>query len=540
MKKVLIIILVVLLLGAGAVGGFWWYRETHIFVDDAVYAKNAELLDLRGQDISVAHYDSVHAQLPQADILWDVPFQGSKFPNDTAELTISALSEEDLTRLEYFPQLKKVDATGCSEYALLEALAEQRPECEIIYQVDLGNTAVHPDHLSLGLSADAFDYDILMENLKHLPLLTELTLTKTDLTLEQIEALSAAYADITVRYTVGIGSQEIDPAATELDLSGLSSMDIAEAAHKLALLPALTTVELMDAQGESSLSLADVKLLNEAAPQVTFHYTFDFYGYTLSTTDENVHIRNKRIGDEGLEEVRQVLDIMENCQRFLLEYCSISNEALAQLREDYRDKTKVVWRVVFGKGSCLTDSEVIRTTYNLTAKNCHDLIYCEDARYMDLGHNEDLTTVDFVAGMPNLEFIIVSGAPIKDLTPFENCKALRTLEIAFCHYIEDISPLAACENLQRLNIGFTQVTDLTALDDKAMELLCLDGSKVSAEERERFKLLQPDCWLTYGDKQPYGQGWRYDREDKPLPWYQDIIDVFGYPEPMNNGGWYLD
>ena len=540
MKKVLIILLVVLLVGAAAAGGFWWYKDTHIFVEDAVYAKNALVLDLRGQEISLEHYNSVHAQLPEAEILWDVPFQGSKYANDTTQLTITSLTEADMDLLEYFPSLTKIDAAGCDDYPMLEALRARYPKLDVVYLVDLGATAVSPDTSVLSLSADAFDYDTLMANLKHLPQLTELTLTNTELTLEQIDTISQDYEDLTVTYTLDIGGREITPDVTELDLSGLASGEIEAVAGKLAMLPQLTTVELMDADGGTQLTIADVQALNAAAPEVTFHYTFDFYGYTLSTTDSQVHIRNKRIGDEGVEEVRQVLDIMECCDRFILEYCSISNEVMAQLREDYRDTTKVVWRVTFGKGSCLTDSEVIRTTYNLTGNNCHDLIYCEDARYMDLGHNEDLTTVDFVAGMPNLEMIIVSGAPIKDLTPFENCTNLRILEIAFCHYIEDISPLAACENLTMLNLGYTQVTDLSALDGKAMELLCLDKSKVDAEERARFAELQPDCWLTYGDTQPYGRGWRYDKEDKPLEWYSHIADVFGYPEPMNNAGWYLD
>lgn len=540
MKKVLIILLVALLITAAGIGGYLWYREAHIFVEDAVYAKNTEVLDLRGQDISLEHYNSVHAQLPETEILWDVPFQGEKYPNDSTEMTLTSLAKEDIALLEYFPKLTKIDATGCSEYALLEELQALRPECEVVYLVDLGITAVSPAHLSLALSADAFAYDTMMENLKYLPQLTELTLTKTELTLEEIGALAAAYEDIAVTYTVDIGGREVSPDVTELDLSALTAEEAGKAVEKLSLLPGLTTVELMDENGESRLDIADVQALNLAAPGVTFHYTFDFYGYTISTTDAEVHIKNKKIGDEGVEAVRQVLDIMEGCDRFILEYCGISNEVLAQLREDYRDTTKVVWRVVFGKGSCLTDSEVIRTTYNLTGKNCHDLIYCEDARYMDLGHNEDLTSVEFVAGMPNLEFIIVSGAPIRDLTPFENCRKLKILEIAFCHYITDISPLAACESLTMLNIGYTQVKDLSALDDKAMELLCLDGAKVKAEERERFKALQPDCWVTYGDKQPYGAGWRYDRDNKPLPWYENIIEVFGYPKPYNNGGWYLD
>ena len=52
------------------------------------------------------------------------------------------------------------------------------------------------------------------------------------------------------------------------------------------------------------------------------------------------------------------LDLLSNCQRFVLEDCGLSNELLAKLREDYRGRTKVVWRVYFGSnGTCLTDAE---------------------------------------------------------------------------------------------------------------------------------------------------------------------------------------
>lgn len=540
MKKVLIWLLVILLLAAAAVGGFWWYRESHIFVEDAVYAKNSQVLDLRGENISVDHYETVHAQLPDCEIWWSVPFQGSAYSNDITALSVTDLAEEDLTMLKYFAKLETVDASGCQNYDMIEKLMAQYPQLEVRYQVDLGGVKVNPDVTELTLSEGDYDYDVLTENLQHLPGVQSILFTKTGLTIEAVAALAEGHPDIAVDYTVEVLGQEYPSDTSELDLSAMTADDIPEVAAKFAMLENLTSVELMDADGASQLALADVKALKDAAPEVSFNYAFEFYGYTISTGDTEVHIRNKKIGDEGVAEVRQVLDILENCDRFILEYCSISNEVMAQLREDYRDKTKVVWRVVFGKGSCLTDSEVIRTTYNLTGNNCHDLIYCEDARYMDLGHNESLTTVDFVAGMPNLEMIIVSGAPISDLTPFENCKKLKILEIAFCHYVEDISPLAACESLEMLNLGYTQVTDLSPLDEHNMVLLCLDHAKADAAERERFMTLQPDCWVTYGDTQPYGQGWRYDKEDKQLEWYANIADVFGYPEPVNNGGWYLD
>ena len=50
---------------------------------------------------------------------------------------------------------------------------------------------------------------------------------------------------------------------------------------------------------------------------------------------------------------------------------------------------------------------------------------------MDFGHNEILKQCDFVAGMPNLRAVILSGSMISDLTPFENCKKLEFLEVAY-------------------------------------------------------------------------------------------------------------
>lgn len=542
MKKVLICILVVLLLVGAAAGGFWWYRNTHVFVEDSAYTKNSEYLDLRGTGISLDHYVSLQSQLPGCEILWDVPFQGKTYANDTAELTITGISEEDMLMLEYFPKLQKIDATGCQDYPALEALQAKFPDCAVIYQVDIGGSRYDPNVTALELTNGEYDLETLMANLQHLSQVESIAFPKTELTLEQIQQLQSEHEELAVSYTVEIMGQEYGPETTELNLSALVPEEIDAVGQKLAMLPALANVELMDTDGNSSLSMEDVKKLDDAAPQVVYHYAFELYGYQLSTTDESVHIKNKRIGDDGVEEVRKALDIMENCSRFVLEYCSISNDVMAQLREDYRHKTKVVWRVYFGGGSTMTDAEVIRSTYDLDDDNCGNLIYCEDVRYMDIGHNEYLDAVPFVAGMPNLEVIIVSGAPIKDLTPFENCKKLRVLEIAFCHYIEDISPLAACESLEMVNIAYTQVTDLSPLDGLNITHLAAQHSKLSDEEKARFAEVKPDCLATY-ENNPYGPGWRYDDENKFLDWYAEIRTIFRYdrdPNIPNNVGWYLD
>lgn len=535
MKKVLIVILILILLTAAAIVGCFWYQETHIFVEDAVYPKNAETLDLRGTGISIAHFNSVREQLPECDILWDVPFQGGACSSDSMSLTITTLTQDDIARMDYFPELRSVDASGCQDYALLEQLQARRPECTVSYQVNLGGKAFAPDTQELTLEPGDFDFDTLMENLPYLPAVESITLRKTALTLEQLDVLAAAYGEIAIAYTVEILGQEVDSQVTELDLSAMTSKDVEETARQLTMLRQLTNVELTDGEGGSALTLEDVKMLKDAAPETVFHYTFAFFGQTLSTTDEEVNIYNQRIGDSGVEQVRQALDIMENCSRFVLDSCGISNEVLAQLREDYRDTTKVVWRVWFGKnGSCLTDREVIRAVYGLTDDNCHDLIYCEDARFIDIGHDDTLTTVDFVSTMTKLEAIIVSGAAIQDLTPFENCASLQFLEIAYCGYVEDISPLAACENLTMLNISYTKVSDLSALDELKMETLSSTHSKVSAAEQTRFVGLHPDCLTQFSGSQPYGYPWRYvDNGVTFNEYYAKLREVFDYDHAKN-------
>ena len=538
----LVIVLVLALIVAGT-AGFLWYRENHVFVEGKPYPIHATSLDLREEDISFGHYDSLRSLLPQCQIVWNVPFQSGKLSSDTTAVTVSSLTQTDVKiLLDYFPNLQKLDATGCGEYAILESVQQQRPQWEVVYQVDVGGSSYPPDTTELVLEPGQYTLEALRENLPHLPQVTAIQLKKPELPLEQIEQLKQDFEAIDITCTVEILGTEYDTQTTALDLSGVASADIAQVAEKLALLPCLESVELVGADGVSSLSKADAKLLMQAAPQAKFHYTFDFFGTTLSADQEEVHIKNTKIGTEGLEEVRQALDLMTGCKRFVLENCQIPNEEMAKLREDYRDKTKVVWRVNYGKGSTMTDVDALRAVYDLVDDNSENLKYCEDVKYIDFGHNEYLDSCEFVAGMPNLEYIILSGSPIKDLTPFTNCKKLKFLEIAFCGYIDDLTPLAQCTSLEKLNIANTKVKDLSPLKDLPLTHLTMNDSKVSREDREAFAAEHPDC-LVKATGNPYGAGWRYvdEKNTQKYPYYAMLADVFGYPEnTFNHTGKYTD
>ena len=554
MKKTLVTILIVvalvLALGVAAFCGYIWYRDNHVFVDGDAYDITLQSLDLTEKDISVAYYDELQAKLPDCEITWTVSFQDRKMYNTVNGVSVAVLTLEDVEFLaKYFPNLEFVDASMCTDYDVLEVLQATLPEVEVIYQVSLGGQAYDPQTEKLVLSEGDYDFETMMDNLVYLRNLTAVELKMPELTGEQREQLKAKHENIAFTATVEVLGLEYDEeTTTELDLSGMTGEDAVQVVEQIRKLPNLTYVNLNPENGIGALSLEDVKLLMEAVPQVTFAFTFDFYGHQLSTADEEVHIKNTKIGNEGEQNVRNALDLLKNCKRFVLENCQISNEIMAQIREDYRDQTKVVWRVSYGIGSTLTDAEVIRAVYELVDDNCHNLIYCEDAKYMDIGHNEWLDACDFVSGMKSLEYVIISGAPIKSLEPFRNCKNLKFLEAAFCEYITDVSPLADCPNLQMLNISNTHVQDLSPLDNLPLTHLTVRTNpsgkcRLTQEEQDRVMKQHPDCWISYDGAQPYGVGWRYGEDEiTPLDHYMVIRKVFRLaqdPNIPNHVGWYL-
>ena len=548
---ILIVLAVLLALGVAAAIGYIWYRDHHVFVEGDAYDISLQSLDLTGEDISVDYYDQLQAQLPDCNIRWMVPFQGDKYANDTESLTVSELTLEDVEFIfTYFTMLKNLDASQCDDYDVLAVAEATMTHCEVVYDVDL--SAVSIDHnatsLETGFGEDA-EFEKLMTNLVYLPQLKTLTLKDSVLTLEQVESLREAYPDIEISATVEVYGLEYDlESTTELDLSGITGNDVPTVAEQIKKLPNLTHVNLNPENGIGALSKEDVKNLMEAVPSVVFDFSFDFYGETLSTADKEVHIKNKKIGDEGEQEIRLALDLLKNCKRFVLEYCQVSNETMAKLREDYRGRTKIVWRVSYGKGTIMTDAEVVRAVYDLVDDNCHNLVFCEDAKYMDIGHNEWLDACEFVSGMKSLEYVIISGAPIKSLEPFRNCKNLKLLEAAFCEYITDVSPLADCPNLQMLNISNTHVTDLSPLDNLPLTHLTVRTNpsgkcRLSQEEQDRVLKQHPNCWISFSGAQPYGVGWRYDEDEiTPLNHYKVVREAFRLnldPNIPNHVGWYL-
>ena len=166
-----------------------------------------------------------------------------------------------------------VDLRDEEDYDAIFHYIESHPDEIILYDVTLGGKDYEPEVTELTFPPEETPYDDLLRNLKYLPNITTLNLPDTSLTGHQMRNLQEAYPNLQIRYTVSFNGQTIDLNTTEMNISHLSADQIPFIAAKLSLLPQLQQVQLMRADGTSSLSQTDVKMLQQACPEVIFLYT---------------------------------------------------------------------------------------------------------------------------------------------------------------------------------------------------------------------------------------------------------------------------
>ena len=419
-------------------------------------------------------------------------------------LTIAAVAE-DFPLLEDCVNLRQLDLTGSTCYDLILDYVNSHPHVEVVYTAPLGDLVLSNSETAATLEPGTYELNTLCTQLKYLPDLTSLTLPKATLTMEEFSALTDAFPGLQLSYSVELLGCEYLPDTTSLDFSDAAATEVSGTAEKFSLLPQLAEVSL-----PGSLPMAEVKSLMDRFPEITFHYTFDLFGQTLSTETERVEYEDMIIGNSGVDQIRAAMDIMPNCSYLKLEDCGIDNEVMAQLRDDYPD-TKVVWRVYFGgQYSLMTDETTLRTVYGVENSHNEILKYCTGLKYIDMGHNTTLTDISFASYMPELEILILSGSSIKNVDPLANCKNLVWLEMANCYALEDISALENCVSLRFLNIGFSKVTDLTPIENLPLERFVCLGPQMDKETQIAFEENHPDCWVRFSGQNPLSLGWKYD------------------------------
>ena len=492
-RRTITVLLVLILILAALVAGMIWFITSHIFINGKPYARDAEELDLRGKNISLAEYHAICDAFPGCEIRWDVPFQNTAYADDTTAITVKTLSDADLDMLEYLPHLTTINAEGCQDYSHLEALRQRYPDIHVSYFVTIDGREYPQDAKSLtvtGLTGE--DIDMVSH-------LWELESVDASACRDYVHlsSLREIHPELKISYQVEVLGQTL----TEKDAAAsFDKPDLAALKEQLSYAVDLKSVHMEEPAGNPQ----DLKALLEAYPEIDFVWNKTLDGVTYSSEleaidlsevedliDRKEHGWSKPASAEEttrvIEEVKDLMAWFPKTEKVIFPACHLDNKTMAAFREEMRPEYKAVWTVYVTKKQVRTDQEVIHSSamgVSLIDEQSYDLEYCEDAIVVDVGHSY-IKYFEWVKGMPNLKYLILADNWIKDLTPISQCKNLVYLELFDNKHIPDYTPLLGCTSLQDLNLSETYadiepLKEMTWLNNLWMNMCELKQSEVNA------------------------------------------------------------
>ena len=363
---------------------------------------------------------------------------------------------------------------------------------------------------------------------------------------EQVAAWAKAHPEIECFYTITLPDGTVlDSGTQSFDMRSLSPAECEAYAAKLALLPDLKSVRLGKEGGAHTWE--SLKRLRALLPETAFRYGFTLYGKDCDLSDTSLNFSHIPIEDNAAA-LRKVIPLMSELNYVDMDTTGISNPEMEKLRAEFPD-VKFVGRVWFGEHySVRTDVQRILASkpgaggmlypWDVEALSC-----CHDVIFLDLGHNQQLTDISFVAQMPKLETAILAMCDWSDATPLESCPELEYLEM-FSTQCADLRPLTKLTKLKHLNIaGIVDIEDVSPLFGMTqLERLYLGSmNRVSNEQAEELRRRLPNCevdTLVYDD--PTGGHWRWDGDGNIVPRYYLLRMQFDYYEDDAFSFWWND
>lgn len=406
--------------------------------------------------------------------------------------------------------------------------------------VDIGGSEVDVAATELDLAVLTYDLDALTAAADRLNVISAINLGTTDLSAEQVNQLQAAFPNAEISYTLDLYGQGANAQTDYLDLSMMPLEEAEQTLKQLPLLTGLQQINFISETGDCVFSVENISVLDqfrEILPNVNFRVSFELFGQTVTSEDARIEYFCVPIGNEGAEVVRSVLPYLSSCEYLLMDGCEVDNEVMAQLREDFRAQTKVVWRVWVkephydnGKyqrwASALTDTHRIRTVL-VDDTNSDVFKYCEETRFVDFGHNYNISDFSFLGYMPKLEAAIIGLTSCNDISMLVNCPELEYLEI-YGSKVTDLTPLASLKNLRHLNISRLEIDDITPIYGLELERLRCVVTDVPKEQLEEYARLHPDCRMLLAGYMPHENGWRYEADGSKVPRYALLQEQMEY------------
>lgn len=283
------IVAAVILIVGGAVGGKLYYdhwHRTYLTLHGQAVRRDSTQLDLHGvtapdlesvtqltalqtldltdTGITIAQYLDLKEKLPDCAVTWSVPFQGGYQHCQSTQLTVTALTQEDMDVLVHFPQLAQVNAEGCTDRTPLLALRRQRPDLKVCYTVPISGTDYDLDTTQLVLSKT--DPDELTAALPHLQQLQDVAFTGELPTNEQIIVWKEAYPNVRFYWEFELCGKKVSSQDTQLDLNNVKLESIDEI---YAAMPCFYNMEKVE-MCNCGISNEQMDVLVKAYPNTKF------------------------------------------------------------------------------------------------------------------------------------------------------------------------------------------------------------------------------------------------------------------------------
>lgn len=450
----------------------------------------------------------------------------------------AVISADEIAKLEELPKLKFADLSGSTCYDEILNFRQAHPEIEVVYTVELPDgSRVDNSVTSLTLSEQAVNApEETAEAIGYLPELKEIELNyDNDTNLKAMYFISSLRPDMSYKCEVSVNGAPVSLSETRLKMSGLDEHGAQQLLFALPAMSQLKTVDLGSSEQNPDLSFEQIHEFQTVRPDVEFLYSFELFGRDFSLSDTEMDLNHVPMSDEG-ESVKSAISCMPKLKFLDMDSCGVSDEAMASIRDEFPD-VKVVWRVWFGDNySVRTDVEKILASKpsvggNLNGYNSTSLMYCTEVKYIDLGHNEVMPDISFVAYMPELEVAILPMSTYSDISALANCTKLEYLEIQSTN-VYDLSPLSGLKNLKHLNIGnLPSLRDISPLYELPQLKRLWIGSidPVPQEQIDKMQSVAPDCEINTTAYDPTDGGWRYRANKTGLdPRYEKLMEQFQY------------
>lgn len=509
--------------------GMLYFHLNYFLWEDQIYLRDLEVLDLSGNSLpdleplqefsqlkkldlqdtglTISQYDLLAAQLPNCEILWSVPFQGSYLSTDTEELTLHQVAKEDLSPLQHLPQLKKLTLVDCNDTDLIETLVSNLPNCVVLPQYTFGSVLL-----------DRTDRLFTSTNIKNITDALELfpQLTLIDATdcpnYEALAALQSQYPECKILYNVPLGGKLWRECSTEISVETATSDEITNA---LKALPWAKTITITQPVPDPDVMLQ----LRQDYPHICFSYNFDLGGVVVNSQAETVNISGAKL--KNAAEFEKYLPHFPNIKKAEMCRCGISNEEMDGLKQRYPD-IFFVWEVKIGHAWIRTDvTYFMPYQHHLVLYDHHvdNMKYLTELICLDMGHMK-VTRTDYLAYMPKLQYLLMCKTPITDISYCANMKDLKYLEL-FITKVTDFSPLLECEKLEDINIAYTRPSNPMIFGQMTQLKNLWFPNILDHYSQNQLRQALPDTNIVFVIASSTGAGWR------KLPNYYAQRDILG-------------